>query len=249
MTPVLTASDYIRDGLIFQLDGIEKGNQEGYWLDLIGGDVYDISTNQLTNNSVNTPPAINLLTQKGDSNSTVEICTSKIYNNSTNRGIFINAFSGICLRKFGRFSFIRQLSSGVTENNVADSVDGSQCHSLSKNYVIEDGIKIPVDRHLDWNQTVIVRIGGGTGYLYSGNIYSLRVYDRQLTDDEILYNQRVDNVRFNLGLNLNGGIQPYTPGRELTMSRNLALDEASPLESFDESLSTEEEECVNVTER
>ena len=77
----------------------------------------------------------------------------------------------------------------------------------------------------------------------------MRVYNRRLTDDEILYNQRVDNLRFNRGLNLNDGIQPYTPGRTLTMSRDLALDEASPLESFDEPQTTEQEECVVVTEQ
>lgn len=29
--------DYIKDGLVFWLDGIDKGGEEGKWVDLVGG--------------------------------------------------------------------------------------------------------------------------------------------------------------------------------------------------------------------
>lgn len=35
-----------------------------------------------------------------------------------------------------------------------------------------------------------------------GEIYCIRMYNRTLTDNEILHNQRIDNRRFNLGLNI-----------------------------------------------
>lgn len=115
--------------------------------------------------------------------------------------------------------------------------------------IIVDGKSIAINNNYLTGNYEGYYVGGANNRTFNGNICAIRIYNRRLTDDEILYNQRVDNLRFNLGLDLNGGIQPYTPGRELTMSRNLALDEASPLESFDEPQTTEQEECVVATER
>lgn len=136
--------------------------------------------------------------------------------------------------------------------NAAYISTNSQAKIISANIndVVVNGLRSPFDSHLNYNIPPGIWFSNIQGFDSPKRaIYSIRYYNRHLTDDEILYNQRVDNIRFNLGLNLNGSIQPYTPGRGLTMSRDLAFDEDLPLESFDESLSTEEEECVNVTER
>ena len=37
---------------------------------------------------------------------------------------------------------------------------------------------------------------------FNGIIHSIRIYNRSLTLEERLYNQKVDNIRFNLGLTL-----------------------------------------------
>ena len=49
----------------------------------------------------------------------------------------------------------------------------------------------------------------GAGYAYDkprqnfgGKLFSVRVYSRILTQSEMLFNQSVDNTRFNLGLTL-----------------------------------------------
>ena len=39
----LGPSSYSQNGLVFQLDGIDKGSNVGYWTDLIGGIKYDLS--------------------------------------------------------------------------------------------------------------------------------------------------------------------------------------------------------------
>lgn len=49
------------------------------------------------------------------------------------------------------------------------------------------------------NKTWIGQRGNGQQY-YKGKLYCIRIYNRQLTGDEILYNQGVDNARFKLGL-------------------------------------------------
>lgn len=41
-----------------------------------------------------------------------------------------------------------------------------------------------------------------TGNYFKGKIYSIRIYNKQLTEDEVMQNLSVDNLRFNLGLTL-----------------------------------------------
>ena len=57
------------------------------------------------------------------------------------------------------------------------------------------------------NGTMRYRIGSshaGTSAKnpFNGHIYSIRFYNRKLTQAEQLHNQYVDNLRFNLGLNI-----------------------------------------------
>lgn len=52
---------------------------------------------------------------------------------------------------------------------------------------------------------------------FNGQIYAIRYYSRILSDDETRYNQRIDNVRFNLGLDLDGPLIPYVPNRSVTL--------------------------------
>ena len=39
-------------------------------------------------------------------------------------------------------------------------------------------------------------------WLFTGTIYSIRIYNRQLSAAEMVYNQKIDNKRFNLGLEI-----------------------------------------------
>jgi hypothetical protein len=40
------------------------------------------------------------------------------------------------------------------------------------------------------------------GNYFKGIIHSIRIHNRILSEEEILYNQRIDNKRFNLGLDI-----------------------------------------------
>ena len=44
--------------------------------------------------------------------------------------------------------------------------------------------------------------GGASKHPFNGHIYSIRFYNRKLTQAEQLHNQQVDNLRFNLELTL-----------------------------------------------
>lgn len=249
MTPVLTASDYVQEGLIFQLDGIERGDNPNYWQDLKSESRFSIRNNVKTDKYVSFPPSFNLQRAIGSNTSTLELSISNYTQTTRINEVMVQ--KGPCLGlQINNSKYAIFQTSNSSLSNSSPSIRKAKIFSIKSNEIVADGIKIPVNRHFNWDATDNNYLGGEAQVkMFDGRIYSVRIYNRRLTDDEILYNQRVDNLRFNLGLDLNGGIQPYTPGRELTMSRNIALDEASPLESFDESLSTEEEECVNVTER
>ena len=65
---------------------------------------------------------------------------------------------------------------------------------------------------------------------FIGTIFAIRVYSRQLSDREILINQKIDNARFGLGLNI--------PDEVLPANRSLSILE--PFEFPDESESEQE---------
>ena len=57
-----------------------------------------------------------------------------------------------------------------------------------------------------WTAVSSTTIGGRAGsashYYANAKIYSIRIYSKKLTEAEMLNNQKVDNARFNLGLNI-----------------------------------------------
>ena len=71
--------------------------------------------------------------------------------------------------------------------------------------------------------------------IFTGSIYAIRIYNHQLSDREILINQKIDNARFELGLNIPDEVQPAT--------RSLSLSE--PFELQDESMT--EQDITNET--
>jgi hypothetical protein len=59
-----------------------------------------------------------------------------------------------------------------------------------------------------WSDRNVWVLGGRTGYptpttpryLFNGEIYAVRIYNRTLNAEEMLNNQLIDNERFGLGL-------------------------------------------------
>lgn len=76
---------------------------------------------------------------------------------------------------------------------------------------------------------------GDRSALLNGSIYAIRIYNRQLSDREILINQKIDNARFGLGLDI--------PDEVLPANRSLSLSE--PFEFPDESMT--EQDITNET--
>lgn len=211
-------ASYITDGLIFQLDGINRGtNDPKQWVDLIGGKIYTTNSGndatwgtnhlicscQMDCESPNLYPEIS-------SGYTLEVVFE--CNNSNNQYVYQNkeyqqstrqCFAP-CLGKYGQNWLLSNwnnstkgrtsipfTSMGIGTNIISVTTyptKGVYVNGASKTY---GGV--------DFYYAVSNKSYLGS---FTGKLYAIRMYNKVLTQAEILNNQRVDNKRFNLGLTL-----------------------------------------------
>ena len=204
--------NYIQDGLIFQLDGINKGTNEGAWTDLIGGHIYtNYGATALENgwrlyNKTLRSVDYNFL--PANSNQTVEI-VFKPTANLGSQAIWMQNGNGIMTTNtvliFWNNTAVTFLQHNKTYT-IPLTVNAYHCVSVNLTLGLVNGVKKNPNTKTDyWNHTSqyssIGSRNNGAAY-FKGDIFAIRVYDRRLTEDEMLHNQQVDNIRFNLGLTL-----------------------------------------------
>lgn len=209
---VLPASSYIQDGLIFQLDGWEKGDKVDQltWTDLKGGvevhalnptDPYiKFEKNYVENMDYNHAMQSNTdSTLPPNSDYTVEIC------------VIPKAYRGVCF-----------YSGNSTTNNIVvyANLTGTTWQFLQHRggwlYQVVPNNPYTISANLNQgmaNGVLLTEVGASdywtmtnsTGLTTRGmteKLYAVRIYNRRLTQDEMLFNQRLDNQRFNLGLDI-----------------------------------------------
>lgn len=206
---------YIEDGLIFWLDGIDKGATPNKWTDLIGGIEFTPDDESVIFNVDNVYcPISKGLFYNGQiyapfASYTVEVAawgmlggtsyfTTGYGNNTGMMGI--GSYGGYGVMSAGngnnglRGASIPWYSYGyrIMSGNLLGNVSNLVIYAPFRN---GDSV---------WSQSVgVATVGRGVCY---GNketekrIYSVRLYNRQLSTAEMLSNQQVDNVRFNFGL-------------------------------------------------
>ena len=205
--------NYIRDGLVLWLDGIEKGNNSDAWTDKINNHIFtnngcvfkdncvEFTNGKLTNTSFVAPSS---------NSGTIELvfyCDDSI----AAQVIFMpkSGQSGI---GFGMFSDDRVYINAVTStpkrypwNVVKPTVISSVSLSNSRGYV--NGVSKSKYSTPDSYNTYLAyadsynNIGNrepGHAAQFVGSLYSLRIYNRILTQNEILHNYTIDKARFNL---------------------------------------------------
>lgn len=202
---------YIKNGLIFQLDGINKGTTDTTkWVDLVGG----ITFTEAGGTSVHSTDNITLTTTQrmvgdvmldapytthtiegvidvGDYNWIFIFATKRdnlsLYINSSKR--FANSSASSALETTTLYTGGKLAISAAHSNFI---VNGQQVGTQSFNF---QNIRntLPVINSMQQ---------GAQSYAKNITIYALRIYNRLLTTDEMLNNQRIDNERFNLGLTL-----------------------------------------------
>lgn len=214
------SGDYIRNGLVLMLDGLNIGTDTEGWTDLISQRIF------IPHNAVK--KAAGYLTASGkyldfdDSlnisaeNCTIEVCFNKL---DTSAGTIFAA------KGSNQISF-----SIVSNNNIAwstssqpkyisnlSTLSGAHTISINANRGLVDVHNSIKNTHTGFdNNNNIIQIAnetasvasssniiGGSGINgatnpFTGTIYAIRIYNRQLTLTEMKHNQREDVKRYNL---------------------------------------------------
>lgn len=200
---------YVANGKVFHLDGIDKGNTANAWTDLIGGLVFS------NIGSVSATSMTNSWYFSGNGNINMKYTGSLPANEDyTVEACFLNENESACLfasnasqinRPVFYFDKTYKLLFLQYRNtyNIIPEVSSAHCISLNLNVGVHNGELAPQSSATYWasdNNSYVGRRSRGNPF--KGYIYSIRIYDRRLSEAEILNNQRVDNARFNLGLSL-----------------------------------------------
>lgn len=219
-------NDYIRDGLIFHLDGINRGGTAGKWIDLIGGKEFTLTG--VTENANNVEFAgtsssygvYNGCVSGDFSAETIEICVEK---NGTLRAFVLSQPKNLETNKYGISAiyahndgygmyyvangtkYAAKRITGVAYNDyktVSLTYGGASCINLQQASNGSTGA---------WGALTsgstyigIKNPAASSSYPLNGKIYSIRIYNRKLSLAEMQHNQLVDNNRFNIGLNADG---------------------------------------------
>lgn len=221
---------YVSDGLVFYLDGKAKGNNEGKWTDLVGGVQWTNYGATSVNNGWHFSDGAYMLDDGtmdsyAYANCTVEVCIDSETSGS-NYFIFVGAGGDLigCFTQSykGGYSITTSwfIIKGTTTSSSSSRgaiaygsvIDGNGKFTMSlagqNTSGYWNGVQKPthnVSYSSDGTAIIGKRISktaGGDSFPFTGTIHSIRIYNRLLTNAEILSNQRIDNERFNLGLTI-----------------------------------------------
>lgn len=205
---------YSYEGLVMRLDGIRKGNAEGAWKDLVGGVFFTNYGCIFNTDNVQFPSdswgyLTGLMQGVPSATGTIEIVFEADNLSGENRFLFYPSTTGcLCVAyantlntfiwgitdTYARTMFTPSKLSGKTVVSFNGLAGGVQ----DKSALLANGVNSFGD---PTDTTYIGRRGGSTAsQKFVGKIYAIRIYNRQLTMNEILHNQQIDNERFNLGL-------------------------------------------------
>lgn len=195
---------YIKDGKVFHLDGINKGATDGSWVDLVGGKVFTNSGAvsygdhfYFANNA-----HMDGESMYGSLQYTIEVCfapdssfTGMVFqsaNQKKSEAMYLYLNQGLFLDRRPFYSLVKNI--------------GNNTLSLNENIGIQNGQVVTRSSSSDFYTSSGFTIGyngySSGRYFFKGKIYSIRLYNKRLTQDEILNNQSVDNTRFSLGLTI-----------------------------------------------
>ena len=209
---------YVQDGLVFQLDGTNKGATDGTWVDLVGGKVFTANNSTyiqsvedgflFSGEDAYNASVFNAMTSSstlvGTRTYTMEAACSPTAWGSGRRALFIasNRACGLSLR--GDF-FWASGSNGRWTNSIREDQLQKVTMSFNQDIGLINGQQLTTitsGEQMSVSDAFQVGSCQNRGYNFAGTIHSIRIYSRSLSLAERLHNQQVDNERFNLGLTI-----------------------------------------------
>ena len=211
----LDENSYIQDGLIFQLDGIAKGSNAGYWTDLKGGCTFTIPSPEavevLTNGfkfyeSGKMPLASGTLAASGVGK-TIEAVVQRINYHSNGPSVFSTASGNTAGNILIHIDIGSSISAIFLERNKTMKcsfpynrvVDGKNATGVGRFSYNTDVACFNGEEAEFGDSNYWTSYGVGVGYgrqSFYGIVFAIRIYDRHLTLAEMQANQAVDLARF-----------------------------------------------------
>lgn len=201
---------YITNGLIFWLDGIIKGNDSSKWTDLIHGIMFDLTNATFEQTGVNFGTNgygfYEGMVSTDYLHETIEIacsgCDSQnaiFYPMSENGSGTVGI--GCVQGASGHTGFYIHGNSGGSHKFVNASANWKTI-SINENNAVRNKTNVSFGSTDYWGNapdgTYIAKRPYANEYHFNGTIYSIRIYNRHLTSEEMKANQTVDYQRFSL---------------------------------------------------
>ena len=200
---------YIEDGLVFRLDGIDKGPTAGAWIDLVGGIAFKPGDGEVTwlDNGVGGALAADIPLFWDCDSSTVEVVAHNPTSSRSHRLWFYpkthrSIAAGAVVNK-DCLCIVQSTPHGDAPRYSFGAPtlfrEGDLCLSANRERLLYNGfINDNVGNRDHWynsrGDTAAVNLIGDS------LLHSVRVYDRLLSEEEMRHNQRVDVRRFGLTL-------------------------------------------------
>lgn len=196
---------YVTDGLVLWLDGINKGNTPDVWTDLISGYEYDaingvvfnpdnVQLNGIDQYLQNTSFDCPLLRD-----ATIEVVCAAA---TSTQVLFASKNNSLCFGFFYNNTTINVIR-GIGKNNNRKTTafsDASGSFSISDIHQLRNGQQGTLGYENNFNASNRFNFIGrrSSGTYFNGEIYCIRIYNRQLTLKEAIDNYQVDRQRFSL---------------------------------------------------
>ena len=199
-----TSPQYVQDGLVFWLDGIDKGEGANTWVEKKQGYVFENhgavfnpdhvyldGTAYLENATATTPlvadGTIEVVYQRESANGTVLVPTRPSGASYCGFGVVNNTIRWSVFSSSSRYT--------IPNAPALASVSLSADRSLGNGYALTQGSNSYLNQSN--NQPSRVGVLNSNSNFFTGKIYCIRVYSRKLTEAEVLTNYAIDCQRFN----------------------------------------------------
>lgn len=208
-----TEQDYIKDGLFLHLDGADCAGST--WVDKVSGKVLSLSGSvpSVSNGGVvfngasvfyNTEIVPPLYTA-----ATIEVVVNNRVNESTGKWIVGHHLNnGVCYTiNTGLLESSFRLSTTNYQRRKGSKRGVIYTHSMTTSYNIANKVVAALGSNDYWGLGYCFSVGGkitnssfGRDKMCKSTVYQIRIYNRKLTQEEILYNQSIDIKKYNISV-------------------------------------------------
>ena len=201
---------YVTDGLVLHMDGIEKGATANAWTSLVGGHVFTpVGGVTFNDNNVELDGVDGKLLNHTFITPMIGTGTIELVVENEDIIAFTTVFSHIDGADFSRLAFGMYQGAArwttKTSSPVYPVTEARTSISANKNNFYVNGVAQTsngtgyVITNASANSYIGCRYNHGFERFFAGNIHSIRIYNRLLTQAEVFHNLAIDRKRFGIG--------------------------------------------------